>query len=89
MDIKRGKPPTFVERELVVDVTRDEIIAIVTSYIKKRLNTENVKLDDVEVVGSADGKLESMTLVGSEQIPLTWKDNSTTTQPSTPTTPVS
>lgn len=74
MEIKRGTPPTHVDRELIVDMGREEILNILSFYIKKKINNDLVKLDNIEVVGSADGQLESMTLVGVESIPLKWKE---------------
>lgn len=74
MEIKRGTPPTHVDRELIVDMGREEILSILSFYVKKKINNELVKLDNIEVVGSADGQLESMTLVGIESIPLKWRE---------------
>jgi hypothetical protein len=74
MEIKRGTPPTHVDRELIVDMGREEILNILSFYVKKKINNDLVKLDNIEVVGSADGQLESMTLVGVESIPLKWKE---------------
>lgn len=74
MEIKRGAPPTHVDRELIVDMGREEILNILSFYVKKKINNDLVKLDNIEVVGTADGQLESMTLVGVESIPLKWKE---------------
>lgn len=78
MQVRRGTPPSHVERSVVCELERDEVLQILVSYIKQKMNNGSLKLDHIEVVGSPDGQLESMTLTGVEMIPLSWSADQAT-----------
>lgn len=73
MEVKRGKPPETVDRTITVEMTREEILSVIVSYIKKKINSDCIRLDNIKVIGSPDGKLESISLDGVETITLTWQ----------------
>ena len=87
MQFRRGTPPTHVERSVVCELERDEILQILVAYIKKKLNNSALKLDQIQVVGDADGHLEAMTLTGVEVVGLNWPDPKPTPPPETPPAP--
>lgn len=78
MQVRRGTPPTHVERSVVCELERDEVLKIIVSYIKEKMNNGALKIDQIEVVGSPDGHLESMTLTGVEMISLAWSPDQAT-----------
>lgn len=72
MEIKRGTPPSHVERSIQIEMSREEVLSILVTHVKRKLQNDRLHLDDIEVVGSPDAKLEAMTLTGAEVIPLNW-----------------
>jgi hypothetical protein len=86
MDIRRGEPPASVERQLIVDINAEEVLTILTNYIKKRMNTDRIRIDGIEATLSNDtSKLMTMTITGAEIIPITWNLPSSSSGGSSPT----
>jgi hypothetical protein len=77
MKVLRGTPPPTVDREIAVDLTRDEVMAVLVKYAKEQIGP-NLRLEELSVVGDEHGNLVSMTLGGNEIVPIIW--NSTTSQ---------
>ncbi len=86
MQIRKGTPPPSVERELAVDLTRDEVLAVLVNYIKTKLGS-NVRLSDISVAADELDKLTSVTISGVEVIPLVWKANDDVAKPTQAPTP--
>lgn len=74
MNVRRGNPPSQVERSLSIDLTREEVIYILTSYIKAKV-AQGAKLTDIKVSGDEAGKMQTLTISGVEVVPLQWKEN--------------
>lgn len=72
MQIIRGDPPTVIERPIDIEFSREEVIQILTSHVKAKAG-DRMRLDDIEVYGLPDGKLETIRLIGVEDIPINWK----------------
>jgi hypothetical protein len=74
MEIRRGEPPKSVERHLAVEITSEEVLTILTNYIKRKMNTDRIRIDEVGATLSKEtGKLVNMTLSGAEVLQLNWK----------------
>lgn len=70
MDIQRSNPPVVVERDIAVHLSKEETLAILSAYVIKKLSTTRIKFSNIEALGSAEGKLETITLTGKESIPF-------------------
>ena len=95
MNVRKSEPPKTIERELAVELTRDEIFGILHAYLKQKMPTFPLRFDEIQVVGDPDGKLQSLELSGVEVIPINWDKlksadpvtiPSVGTQPTTPPT---
>ena len=80
MQIRRGNGPATVEREIDIIITRDEVIGILGQYIKRKLNTDQMRFDEiaVEAVKNEDGndalKFSGVTLMGVEILSLQYPE---------------
>jgi hypothetical protein len=54
MQLKRGTAPTTVEREIDIEITRAEVIAILGAYAKRKFGTDKLRFDDIQVVADKD-----------------------------------
>jgi hypothetical protein len=72
MNVRKSEPPKTIERELAVELTRDEIFGILHAYLKQKMPTFPLRFDEIQVVGDPDGKLQSLELSGVEVIPINW-----------------
>jgi hypothetical protein len=71
MDIKRGTGPDKIVRPLSVEFTRQEVLEMLTAYVKRKLGTE-VNLDSLKGMGT-DNVLESIVFSGTETLPIVWQ----------------
>jgi hypothetical protein len=74
MKVERGKPPEFVQRSIHIEMTRDEVLSVLLSFVKRKLANDSISLDNIQVIGNADAKLETMTISGLESVPLRWTE---------------
>jgi hypothetical protein len=78
MQIKRGTAPTTVEREIDVEVTKAEVIAILGAYAKRKFGTDKLRFEDIQVVASQDASgnmvFSGATLLGVEVLPLEYPE---------------
>jgi hypothetical protein len=73
MDIKHGLNPGYVERQISVNFTREEVLAILAEVASKQGNTK-IKFESIQGLG-VDNKLTTLALNGTEQVPLVWTNN--------------
>lgn len=88
MQVRKGTPPPTVERELAVDLTRDEVLAVLVNYVKTKLGP-NLRFDDIQVTGDEHDKLHSVTISGIEVVQLAWKNPQDPVVPTPPAVPQS
>lgn len=74
MQVRKSTPPPTIERELDVDLTREEVISALVKYVKSSLGP-NFKFDDIQVTGDDQNKLKSVVLSGVEIVALNWRQN--------------
>lgn len=72
MNVKKGEPPKSVERSISIDFSRDEIISVLTAYVKSKVQSHPVKIENLEVHCGDEGKLSKVELSGVEIIPINW-----------------
>jgi hypothetical protein len=85
MQVRKGNPPAMVERPVEVDLSREEVLTVIVNYVKAKLGV-NYNFNDIKVAGDEHDKLQSVSISGSEIIPLTWKaDDATSTVKPVPT----
>jgi hypothetical protein len=89
MDVRRGKLQETVARGIEIDITRDELLTILTNFFKNKLKCVELKIDTLKGItsdaGNAQGaaaRLEGMTLTGFETVQIPWP-----TLPVTPAEP--
>lgn len=73
MEVRRGNPPQTIERQISVDLNRDEILAVVVNHIKSKIGP-NLRFDDIQVAGDENDRLQFVTVSGVEVVQLSWKD---------------
>ena len=82
MQLKRGTGPLTVDREIDVEITREEVISILSNFVKRKMAVDNVvpnvSFDDLSVVAAKDNvgnmTLTGITLLGVETLPLEYPD---------------
>ena len=82
MQLKRGNAPQTVDREIDVEITREEVITILSSFVKRKMAVDNVipkvQFDDLSIIAvkGDDGemKLTGITLLGIETLPLQYPE---------------
>lgn len=85
MQIKKGTPPATVERPIAVELTREEVLSILVTYIKTKLGS-NTRFEDIQVTGDEMDKLHSVTVAGVELVPLSWQKDDPSSRPTQPAT---
>lgn len=70
MEVKRGQAPETVERPITINLSRDEVVRVLTQHIQKQLNSE-VAFSGLQGIG-VEGKLTTLALSGIEKVPLSW-----------------
>lgn len=82
MDVKRGKGPESVQRPISIDLSRSELLDLITSFLKRKLGTD-VNLTAVKGVGT-DSVLETISFSGVETVTLNWDKQTPPPQPANP-----
>jgi hypothetical protein len=76
MNIKRGETPKTITRDIDVEIQKDELLLILSQYVKRKYGNDRLKFDDlnVQAAASADNEflLTAVTLIGIETLPLQW-----------------
>lgn len=74
MQVRKGTPPASVERPVAVDITREEIMALIVTHLKSKLGA-NFRFDDnIQVIADELDKVTTVTVTGVEVIPLNWAE---------------
>jgi hypothetical protein len=88
MQLKRGSAPETVEREIDVDLTREEVIAILGAYLKRKIGTDKLRFDDISVIAGKDAAgqmvFSGATMLGVEILPLQYAEDHAPVKVGTP-----
>jgi hypothetical protein len=73
MKINRKPAPVFIERDIEVELEREEIISVLTEYARVKLGSHEVSFGDITVAADAsNSRMEKITLVGIEKLYCDW-----------------
>jgi hypothetical protein len=79
MQIKRGSAPPTVEREIDVELSREEVLAILGAYARRKFGTDKFRFDDIQVIANKDAAgqmaLSGVTLLGVEVLTLQYPED--------------
>ena len=72
MKIARGERPQTIDRPVSVEISREEIIAILGGAIKRKFGVERLRFEDVAILGNSDMRFEGVILKGIETLAIPW-----------------
>jgi hypothetical protein len=84
MNIRKGDPPKAVERQVTIELTRDEVLSILVSHLKLKLQGYPIRFEEIQVAGDDNGALTLFELSGVEVIPLNWDKQDKPEKPAEP-----
>lgn len=72
MQLRKAEPPEYVKVGVEVELSREEVISALAAFIRQKSSNTRLRLDEISVIGSSDGKLQGINLSGEEVVPLQW-----------------